>query len=50
MVSPFQSGCIPGDSTVNQITYLYHIFCETLDSGKEVRAVFCNISKAFDRV
>ena len=24
-------------------------FCEALDEGKEVRAVFCDISKAFDR-
>ena len=50
MLSSFQSGFIPGDSTVNQLAFLYHIFCEALDSGKEVRAVFCDISKAFDRV
>ena len=50
MLSSVQSGFIPGDSTVNQLTYLYHIFCEALDSGKEVRTVFCDISKAFDRV
>ena len=25
-------------------------FCEAVDCGKEVRAVFCDISKAFDRV
>ena len=35
---------------MNQLTYLYHTFCEALDAGKEVRAVFCDISKAFDRV
>ena len=50
MLSSFQSGFIPGDSTVNQLAFLYHIFCEALDSGKEVRTVFCDISKAFDRV
>ena len=50
MLSSFQSGFIPGHSTVNQLTYLYHTFCETLDSGKEVRTVFCDNSKAFDRV
>ena len=43
-------GFIPGDSTVNQLAYLYHIFTEALDAGKEVRTVFCDISKAFDRV
>ena len=30
--------------------YLYNTFCEGLDGGKEVRAVFCDISKAFDSV
>ena len=45
-----QSGFIPGDSTVNQLTYLYNVFYQALDSGKEVRAVFCDISKAFDIV
>ena len=49
-LSSFQSGFIPGDSTENQLTFLYHTFCEALDAGKEVRAVFCDISKAFDRV
>ena len=50
LLSAFQSGFIPDDSTVNQLTYLYHTYCEALDSGKKVRAVFCDISKAFDRV
>ena len=50
MLSFFQSGFISGDSTVNHLTYLYHIFCHALDSGNEVRAVFCDISKSFDRV
>ena len=31
MLSSFQSGFIPGDSTINQLTYLYHTFCEALD-------------------
>ena len=35
---------------MNQLTYLYNVFCQALDEGKEVRAVFCDISKAFDRV
>ncbi|MEW8191406.1 MAG: reverse transcriptase family protein [Candidatus Thiodiazotropha endolucinida] len=50
LLSSLQSGFLPGDSTVNQLTYLYNTFCQALDSGKEVRAVFCDISKAFDRV
>ena len=50
LLSSLQSGCIPGDSTVNQLIFLYNTFCKALDSGKEVRAVFFDISKAFDRV
>ena len=45
LLSPLQSGFIPGDSTVNQLTFLYNTLCKALD-----RAVFCDISKAFDRV
>ena len=50
LLTSLQSGFIPGDSTINQLTFLYNTFCQALDSGKEVRAVFCDISKAFDRV
>ena len=50
ILTPLQSGFVPGDSTVNQLTFLYNIFSQSLDSGKEVRVVFCDISKAFDRV
>ena len=50
ILTPFQSGFVPGDSTTNQLLHTYHTFCEAVDSGKEVRAVFCDISKAFDRV
>ena len=41
---------MPGDSTVNQLTDMYNTFCRALDEGKEVRVVFCDISKTFDRV
>ena len=50
ILSALQSGFTPGDSTVNQLIDLYNTFCKSLDEGKEVRAVFCDISKAFDRV
>lgn len=50
ILTPFQSGFIPGDSTTFQLLHTYHTFCEAVDSGKEVRVVFCDISKAFDRV
>ena len=41
---------MPRDSTVNQLTDLYITFCQALGEGKEVRAIFCDINKAFDRV
>lgn len=45
-----QSGFISGDSTVNQLLDISNDIGRALDSGREVRAVFCDISKAFDRV
>jgi hypothetical protein len=39
-----------GDSAVNQLINITNDFGKALDSGKEVRVVFCDISKAFDRL
>lgn len=50
IITPKQSGFMPGDSTVNQLVHLYHLFSEALDKKKDVRIVFCDISKAFDKV
>ena len=50
LLSALQSGFIPGDSCINQLTFLYNTFCKAIGAGKEVRVVFCDISKAFDRV
>ena len=47
-LTSLQSGFVPGDSTVNQLVDLYNNFCKALDDGKEVLAIFCDISKAFD--
>ena len=49
-MTPLQSGFVRGDSTTYQLIHTYHQFCQAVDSGKEVRAVFCDVSKAFDRV
>ena len=35
---------------MNHLTYLYDTFGQVLDSGEEIRAVFCDVSKVFDRV
>ena len=50
ILSSHQSGFQSGDSTVNQVAYLYHVFSHALDRKKDDRIVFCDISKAFDRV
>ena len=50
ILTPLQSGFVQGDSTTFQLIHTYHQFCQAVDSGKEVRPVFCDISKAFDRV
>ena len=52
LLSPNQSGFRPGDSTVNQliaITHQIHVAFEEYPS-RETRAVFLDISKAFDKV
>ena len=49
-ITSLQSDFVPGDSTVNQLVDIYNTFCKALDDGKEVRAIFCDVSKAFDRV
>lgn len=46
----FQSGFRPGDSTINQLIFLVHKIYKALEEGKEVRVVFLDISKAFDKV
>ena len=50
LISVHQSGFTPGDSTVNQLLYMYDLFCKALNEKKDVRIVFCDQSKAFDRV
>ena len=50
VLSQFQSGFLPGLSTNTQLLEAYHKFCEALDKNKEIRVVFLDISKAFDRI
>ena len=50
LLSKWQSGFTPGDSTMNQLVSIYHTLVEALDHKKDVRLVFCDISSAFDRV
>ena len=50
VITSLQSGFTAGDSPVFQLTHLYNFIAKAFDEGKEVKAVFCDISKAFDRV
>ena len=51
LLTPNQSGFRPGDSTINQLLYRTHkIFTAFEDYPRETRAVFLDISKAFDKV
>ena len=52
LITKNQSGFRPGDSTTNQLLYLVNEIHKAFDDPKsqEVRAVFLDISKAFDKV
>ena len=52
LISKNQSGFRPGDSTTNQLIGLVNEIHQAFDSTKslEVRAIFLDISKAFDKV
>ena len=39
MLSSLQLHFIPVDSTVNKLTYIYHIVTESLDAGNQVSTV-----------
>ena len=50
ILTKFQSGLRPKDSTVNQLLEIYHTIIENLDKGKDIKFIFCDVSKAFDKV
>ena len=50
VLSPNQSGFKPGDSCTNQLISITHEIYQSFDDGFEVRGVFLDISKAFDKV
>ena len=52
LITKNQSGFRPGDSTTNQLLYLVNEIHEAFEDSKslEVRAVFLDISKSFDKV
>ena len=50
LVSPNQSWFKPGDSCINQLLSITHEIFQSFDEGFEVRSVFLDISKVFDKV
>ena len=50
IIFKYQSGFQPNDSTTNQLIEIYNTIISNLDKGKDVRFIFCDISKAFDKV
>ena len=50
LISSNQSGFKPGDSCINQLLAITHEIYKSFDDGFEVRGVFLDISKAFDKV
>lgn len=46
----YQSGFIPGHSTVHQLIEIYYRICMSMDDKCFTSLVLCDISKAFDRV
>ena len=50
LISQKQSGFKPGDSCVNQLLSISYDIHKSFDNNLEVRGIFLDISKAFDRV
>ena len=50
LISADKSGFKPGDSCINQLLSITHNIYKLFDDGYEVRGVFLDISKAFDKV
>ena len=50
LLAPNESGFKPGDSCINQLLSITHEIYSSFDDGFEVRSVFLDISKAFDKV
>ena len=50
LITKNQSGFRPGDSTTNQLLGLINEIHKSFENRREVRAIFLDISKAFDKV
>ena len=50
LISKIESGFRPDDSCINKLFSIAHEIYQSFDDNLEVRAVFLDISKAFDKV
>ena len=50
LISSSQSGFKPGDSGINQLLSITHDIYQSFDNCFEVRGVFLDISKPFEKV
>ena len=50
LIYKYQSGFLPRHSTTYQLIDIYHHICQTFEQKQHSVMVFCDISKAFDRV
>ena len=50
LIFVWQSVFLPGSSTITQLLELYNKFYTAVSQNKEIRIVFLDISKVFDRV
>ena len=50
LISKTKSGSQPGDSFINQLLPITYKIFTSFNIGLEVRSVFLDISKAFDKV
>ena len=50
LISPVQPGFKPGDSCMNQVLSITDEIYHSMNEGHEIRGVFLDISKAFDKV
>ena len=49
-LSKLQAAYTPNSSTEFQLIEIYNTILQALEEGKQIRFVFCDVSKAFDRV
>ena len=50
LITPSQSDFKTGDSCINQLISITHEIYKSFDEGYEIRGVFLDLSKAFDKV